>query len=472
MKSGGLLKDSLEVKTSNLSFNRNTGEASTPAPVEFIFPQGHGHGVGASYSTRDSIVRIEHAVEFDLDSSTQTGGMPVSASGSSLEIHRDERTVVLKGPTLVRQGARELSSDAISVELDSDYHPRHVIAEGHPQIRATEGAAKLIVSAAQFEGFLNPAGWVERVLADGGVTGTREGPAGADRFSAAQVEIAMLPGRNLVDEMTAKGAVVAESHQGPDSRVLKTEALRVTFSAPGPRAVRADAPKEMVDQQRIESAETLSPATIESKTGSDSTTLSAKKFVAQFGAAGHLDKLFGHSGVEIHQQSGNTAPQIISAAELTATFDSRGEWETLDESGNVRFQQADRQATADRARVVQSADTITLDGSPVVSDSMSRTTAEHVMVDRKSGELHATGGVISTYITAASGDTLSLGSGPAHISADALSGSLNAGHVTYAGHARLWQGESVLDSDQIELWRDDKKMQATGSRSRCLCPVR
>jgi lipopolysaccharide export system protein LptA len=34
--------------------------------------------------------------------------------------------------------------------------------------------------------------------------------------------------------------------------------------------------------------------------------------------------------------------------------------------------------------------------------------------------------------------------------------------VTYAGHARLWQGDSVLDSDQIELWRDDKKLQATG----------
>ena len=34
--------------------------------------------------------------------------------------------------------------------------------------------------------------------------------------------------------------------------------------------------------------------------------------------------------------------------------------------------------------------------------------------------------------------------------------------VTYAGHARLWQGDSVLDSDQIELWQDDKKLQATG----------
>ena len=42
----------LQVKTSNLSFNRNTGEASTPAPVEFHFPTGQGRGVGVSYSTQ------------------------------------------------------------------------------------------------------------------------------------------------------------------------------------------------------------------------------------------------------------------------------------------------------------------------------------------------------------------------------------------------------------------------------------
>ena len=32
----------------------------------------------------------------------------------------------------------------------------------------------------------------------------------------------------------------------------------------------------------------------------------------------------------------------------------------------------------------------------------------------------------------------------------------------YAGHARLWQGDSVLEADQIEVWQDDKKLQATG----------
>jgi len=55
-----------------------------------------------------------------------------------------------------------------------------------------------------------------------------------------------------------------------------------------------------------------------------------------------------------------------------------------------------------------------------------------------------------------------LGAGAAHISADTLEGSASTGHVIYGGHARLWQGQAVLEAEQIEIWRDDKKMQAQG----------
>ena len=149
---------------------------------------------------------------------------------------------------------------------------------------------------------------------------------------------------------------------------------------------------------------------------------------------------------------------------MVATFGAHGDWDTLDQRGNVRFQQADRQASANHATVVRATDTITMDRYPVISDAMSRTTAASVLVNQKSGELRATGGVVSTYLPTAQGDALSLGFGTAHISADTLSGTVGSNHVmvTYTGHARLWQGESVLDSDQIEVWQDDKKLQATG----------
>jgi LPS export ABC transporter protein LptC len=451
---------SLRVKTSNLSFNRDTGEAMTPAPVEFRFPQGQGRGVGVTYGTGDAAVRVEHDVAFDLASSEKTGGLPINATGSSLEIRQTEHRVVLEGPAIVREGGRELFADRIAIEFDADNHARRAVAEGHPRIRAAEGGGKIAVAADRFEGLLNPAGWIERIIAGGSVTAQRQTAGGVDHFTAARAEFTMVPGRNLAREMTATGGVTLESQQGGDSRVLKTDAVRVTFSADERASGKPGA--RTMDRQRIESAETLAPATIESRTASDTTTLRAQKFVAHLDAGGHLDQLLGHANVEVRRQIGNAAPQVITSAEMAATFGARGQWETLNESGDVRFQQASRQVTAARATIVRATDTITLDGSPVISDSMSRTTAGHAAINQKSGELHATGGVVSTYLAAAPGDALSFGAGAAHLSGDALSGSFSSGHVTYAGHARLWQGESVLDADQIELWRDDKKVQASG----------
>ena len=157
---------------------------------------------------------------------------------------------------------------------------------------------------------------------------------------------------------------------------------------------------------------------------------------------------------------------------MAVTFGAGGDWDVLDETGNVHFQQADRSATAAHARIVRSTDTITLDGSPVISDAVSRTTASNASINQKTGDLRLSGGVASTYLPATDsrgpGDAVGFGAGAAHISADTLVGSVSSGHVVYSGHARLWQGESVLDADQIELWRDDKKLASHGPCGRGL----
>ena len=454
----------IQVKTSDLSFNRNTGEASSPAPVEFQFPGGQGQGVGVSYNSAEGVVRLQNNVSFAVAPSEQTSGVPVTASGSSLELRRNDRTVVLQGPATVKEGNRELSAEKISVELDSDYHARHIIADGHPQIHSAAVRQKIAVSADRFEALLSDQGSIDRMSADGNVTGVRQMASGTDHFSAGRVEFTMVPMRNLINEMTATGTVTAQVHQASDTHLLKTDALRLKFAAgEAATTVKGKENSQSIEHQRVESAETLAPATLESKSDRETTTLHANKFVAEIGPRGELEKLIGHSGAEVQRLAGNGPAQTVSAAEMTAEFDSRGQWATVDETGNVRFRQADRQATAAHASIARPSSRIVLDGSPAISDSMSRTTAADITIDQASGEIRATGAVVSTYIASAKGDTVGLGTGAAHISADALSGSVNAGHLTYAGHARLWQGDAVLDSEQIEIWRDDQKLKATGN---------
>jgi lipopolysaccharide export system protein LptA len=442
----------LQVTTRNLSFNRESGDATTTAPVQFRFPQGSGHSDGMTYSSQKEIVRLAHNVQLDLAASEKSGGLPVTATGGSMEISRNDRLVVLDAPANVRQGGREISADKISIELDAEFRARHAIAQGHPQVASTDPRGKSTATAAQFDLFVNSDGWIERIVADGSAEGSREAPGSTDHFTAANVVLNMTPQHNLLREMTATGNVKATSRMGAESRAIETESLLATFG-PGQRD----------GQQAIQTVSTLAPGTIETKSADETTTLHAKKFVAQFASTGRLDSLQGHGGATVTRKIGSAPPQVIKAAELAAKFSPDGEWQTLDETGDVHFQQADRQASADRANIVRSTELILLDGSPVLTDSMSRTTAKNVAINQKSGDIRATGGVLSTYFPSAQNSAMSLGSGPGHISAETLTGSTTSGHVTYLNHARLWQGDSVLEANQIEIWRDEKKLQATGS---------
>jgi lipopolysaccharide export system protein LptA/lipopolysaccharide export system protein LptC len=446
----------IQITTKNLSFDRESGEASTAEAVQFRFPQGQGHAVGVTYNSQDATVRLEHDVEVDMAASERTGGLPVTATGGSLEIRRNERIVLLNAPALVRQGSRELSAGRISIGLDADFHAQRAIAEDHPSVRSKTADGEFSASGGRFEGFLNPQGSIDRIIADGKVAGTNRTKTGTDTFSMSRAEFTMQGKQNLIKTMAATGDVVFDSQQGSDSRSLQTQSLLVKFG-----------PGKQPDKARVESAETLAPGTIISKTATESTELRSKKFVTQFNAAGQMETLFGYSGAEIRRQIGSAAPQVSSANELAATFAANGEWDTLEEKGNVKFQQADRQAGAARARVARATDTITMEGSPVLSDAVSRTTASNVTIEQKSGDIRATGGVVSTYSPAAPGSAqgapMTLGPGAGHISAQTLTGSTTSGHVIYTGHARLWQADSVLQANQIEVWRDEKKLVATGS---------
>jgi lipopolysaccharide export system protein LptA len=447
----------IQITTKNLSFNHDTGQASTSEAVQFRFPGGQGRAVGVTYDSQNAAVRLDHAVEIEMAGSAQTGGLPVTASGGSMEIHRNERIVELSAPAVVRQGARQLAAGKISIELDANFHAQHVVAEDHPAVQSKDANSEFAATGERFEGFLNEGGSVDRIIAAGNVAGTNHTKTGTDTFSMSRVEFTMQGKQNLLKTMAATGDVSFESAQGNDSRSLQTQSLLVKFGQ-----------GKQPGKSRVESAETLAPGTIISKAGADSTELRAKKFVTQFNSAGQVEKLFGYSGVEIRRQTAAGAPQISSATELAATFGAGGDWDTLDEKGNVKFQQADRQASAARARVVRATDTITMDGSPVLADAVSRTNATSVEINQKSGDIRATGGVVSTYTPAPQGSApaaapITLGAGAGHVTAQTLTGSTTSGHVIYTGHARLWQGDSVLQANQIEVWRDEKKLVATGN---------
>jgi len=197
----------------------------------------------------------------------------------------------------------------------------------------------------------------------------------------------------------------------------KTEALLVKFGA-----------GVQPDQQKIESAETLCSRHDRDENSDETTQLRARKFVTQFGPTGRLEKLIGHSAVEVRREIGKGAPQTSSSEELAATFGANGEWETLDQSGNVRFQQGDKRATAQQAKIVRTTDLISR--CKVRPSYRMRPAAPRRAASRSTrspAPSPATDNVISTYFSSTQSGGVNLGVGPAHISADALAGSNDFG---------------------------------------------
>jgi lipopolysaccharide export system protein LptA len=53
-------------------------------------------------------------------------------------------------------------------------------------------------------------------------------------------------------------------------------------------------------------------------------------------------------------------------------------------------------------------------------------------------------------------------SGPANITAEKMLANSKSGRALYSGHARLWQGDSVLEADSIELLQKTRQLNAVG----------
>jgi lipopolysaccharide export system protein LptA len=440
---------SLHIKTGNLTFDGQTGEASTPAAVEFSLPQGHGRGVGVSYSTREAIVSVQHDVDFQMAPTAHSGGLPLSIQAASLEVRRSDRKVLLSGPVLIQQGDRHLSAGKVSISLGERFRARQVVAQGNPSLRVTRAGDVVQASAETLEADLNPDGWIQHASALGPVTASRRSPQGSSQFSGNRVELSMAPARNIVRQMTASGSVVAQSQQAGVSQTLKTTALRLNFAS-------ASQP----EKQHLHRAETLGPATIVMKDARETTDLRGPKFTAQFGDSGRLARLLG-SRVEIRRTSGESETQFNTAPSLNLSFAPDGQWWMAEESGGIEFQQGERRASARSAQIDRTSGRIVLSGSPVISDSVSRTTAQTATLEQKSGQFAAEGDVVSSYFPPSKSGSPSAAA--AHLAAARLSGSASTGQVVYSGHARLWQGQSVLEANEIAISRNERSMRARGN---------
>jgi lipopolysaccharide export system protein LptA len=369
----------------------------------------------------------------------------------------------LHGPAEAESSAERLTAGEISLALDEDFHAQRLVAASapggtRPQL-STNGGDPIKLEADKLTAHFTPEGSVTQVVASGAVHGLRGGTASAeeDEISADAGTLDFWPRVSQPKVLNLSGNVTLHSslkHTG-DARMLQTSSFRMEFSEP--KLQMAGKPVK---------AETLAAGTMEwtdaTSGAAAKTRLEADRLIMEFADQGKARHLQAVGNVRTERSVAGHAVQTATAHNGDAQMSPAGGWSQMDLQGDVKLKEADRTAEADRATFVRASQTAVLTGKAVARDATTETHASRITFAQNTGDISADGGVRSTDYSSKT-SAVQLAPAPANITGDALQANSKTGRALYTGHARLWQGDSVVEANSIELLRDTRVLNATSN---------
>jgi lipopolysaccharide export system protein LptA len=451
--------NAIQIATSAVTFDRDSGEARTDQPVTFHWPAGEGRAVGVSYDSGSGTLRLHRSVELNL--SPSSAALPekivgreekiVHVSGNRMAFQREARVVLVDGEVHAQQLTHELYAQKLLLKLDESFHAKGIVASGHPQLHDLSPQGPLALSADEIVSGVRPDGSIDSIVATGNVHGARNTPVGDEGIDAGRVQVELATRDNVPRVLTASNGVTLISTSAAfngGTRRIESDALEIHFSSdsrPG--------------QNILESVNTLAPARIDwqdvalvnGKPVPQSTRMAGKEMKLKFDGQNQLQRLVSTGGVEVTRKLGDAPEETTASRDLSAKFDQAGQWTTIDQAGDVHFHDAQRAGQADRAHMDRATNLVTLDGSVIFSDATTRTTAQSASFSQGTSTVRADGHVLTTDLHPSGANISNLPQEPAHISAEHLVADTARGHALYSGKGRLWQGQSVIEGDTIEL---------------------
>ena len=479
---GPAAQQKVHVETRGVVFNRASGMARTEQRVKFVFPNGNGEAVGVEYHSEEGMVRLLRDVRFSLmpprndaaGKKTASAGSkePIRVTAKNLDFERDSRTMQLYGPVEAETHTTHLRGGKLMLTLDAAFRAEKlVVTPGlngeNPELEFQGADGPTNLSAETITAQFAPEGWLTRIEGITEVRGSRRTGNEVDEFRAEHGAMELWPKVNQPRELNLKGNVQLKTRaeKSGEARMLQTGALLMEF---------ADGKKG--EGSKLKRAETLRAGSIEwtdaapqnategALAGSEAARakLQADKLEMEFGEEGKARKLVATGNVLTERAAVGKPVQTATAHSGVAQLLASGGWSQMDLQGEVRLKEGDRSGQADHATFVRATQTALLTGKALARDAVAETQAQRITFVQSNGEIHAEGGVRSTDFST-KGSGAQLATTPTNISADAMQGNSKTGRALYTGHARLWQGDSVMEADSIELLREARVMNAIGN---------
>ncbi len=459
----------VHLETSKLSFQHEGSLALTDQPVKFSFGAASGTARGMVYATQANWLELKNDVSLELrEPAGSTSQIPVHLTASRLRYDKTTSDVELWGPVDISQGGRHASGDHGMVLLDEHDQVRRVDLENNVKGFDRSGGRDIRLAAQHVWGEFDPAaGELRRIVAETDVQGEVKSDRGAGHLTAQHLELSLTGKHEHPEKGLASGDVHLAFQSWP---MLKPGA------SPAPQA--GTETKDLTASEvnfnfrpggsSLRDATTAGPGTLvitpaDPKVGKRVVT--AGQLLMAFDAEGHLETMQGRAPTKIvfHPPANATGAvaQVSTADHLDALFDPATQiLREVRQSGNFRFQDADRQASAQDARYVARTDQLFLTGDPEVWDPNSRMKCEHLTFELRTDTAVGEGRVQATHLRKpADGGTAV----PTNVLADRVIAERKSQVVHYEGHVRAWHGADVVESSSLDVYRAEKRV-SSGSK--------
>jgi lipopolysaccharide export system protein LptA len=491
------LKNPIHLKTRDLVFNKDTGNAWTDARVEFRTPQASGWAMGVKYAGKTNILTLASQVHVVL-----SGAYEGTLEAEHGVITNDPRQVVLDHPHLRREDGT-MQSDHATFYLGSDNNVERVLADGNV-VAVTRGKTKPIRDAIvkesappeQTSEIHTRADQAEFLLTSkrnllrtttltGNVHIEQQGPQPAEGNAGRM--IMEFAGQNELQAVHAlDGARLTQKASGAKNPGATSNPQNFELTAPVidfkvaqghilQRAVTSGAAQiTITPAQAVASATPVSPRPASTNPASDQrTVVTAGKFDAKFASSdggNRLASVHGAPDARIVNSAAGQPDRVSTSDAVDAVFLPQGGIESITQTGSVAYtdgQTPDKrvQAWANNARYTPADQLLVLTGSPrVVSGSMA-TTAITIRINRATGDAFAENDVKSTYgeLKEQPDGALLASSSPIHVTARTMVAHNTSRIALYSGKARLWQDANIIEAPSIQFDRDRRFVTAQGT---------
>ncbi|MFZ0807314.1 MAG: LPS export ABC transporter periplasmic protein LptC [Candidatus Sulfotelmatobacter sp.] len=477
------IKNPIHLKTRDLVFNKDSGNASTDAAVEFSTPQASGSGVGVKYEGKSNTLILSSQIHI-----VTTGPDAAVINAEHSEITNDPRVIVLEHPRMDRQESF-LSADQATFYLGPENDVQRVVADGQvstdtkmsPTARAnssSEAPQEMLGRAEHAELFLTEKrNLLRSAILTGNVhieqTGSQPMQGDAGRvvldYSGQNVlqKVHALDGARITQESVASG----KSGAGSAPQRFEVTAPIIDFTvADGhllEKAVTSGAAKIQIDSAPDSMAQSKAPR-------GQRTIVTAGKFEARFTEAdgrSRLATVHGAPSAKIVNSNSGEPDRISTSETVDAIFlPQAGGIESVTQQGNVAYsdgQPPEKRtlAWANNGRYTPADQMLVLTGNPRVINSGMETTANAIHINRATGDAIAEGDVKSTYseLKEQPDGALLASSSPIHVTSRSMTAHNNSGIALYSGNARLWQDANIVEAPSIEFDRDRRSVLAQGT---------